>query len=275
MPRVLNLADALRAEGVEVIEVAGWQTRGRDNFVPALTIAHHTASNKNYNAPSLNICINGRSDLPGPLCQVLIARNGVAYVIASGTANHAGVGDYAGVSGNSKAFGIEVENDGVGEPWSDTLMEAYVRVVTALCRIAHIGVDKVCAHYEYAKPRGRKVDPRGHSDFMTRFRSRVDTRLKNNTTTPNKPPTNPTDNEEKELMAAKDDIIKAEEESRPVALRGKTSNKVYVVSGAGKWYVNGRDLLNLLYFTKVIRPNPDNQPPVIDDALLDKIPNID
>jgi hypothetical protein len=35
-------------------------------------------------APTLNLCTNGRSDLPGPLCQIVFGRTGIVYVIAAG-----------------------------------------------------------------------------------------------------------------------------------------------------------------------------------------------
>lgn len=187
MARALWLADALRAEGVNVIEVAGWQERGSSTFTPKAVLAHHTASAAGSNAPGLGICINGRSDLPGPLAQVVLARNGDAYVIASGRANHAGKGEWKGVSGNSNLLGIEAENNGVGESWSDKQMDAYVRVVAAMLRYLKLSAEFVAAHYEYAQPKGRKIDPKGNVDFMTGFRAKVAQRLKGGNTPAPKP----------------------------------------------------------------------------------------
>lgn len=74
-----------------------WESRGRPVMSGSGLAAlwHWTAgrpSAKNP-APSLNICINGRSDVPGPLVQLFIDANGKLYVIASGRANHAGIGN--------------------------------------------------------------------------------------------------------------------------------------------------------------------------------------
>ena len=83
--------------------------------------------------PALGTVINGRPDLNGPLCNVLLARNGDCYIIAAGTANHAGTGGWRGLSGNSSVLGIEAENNGVGEPWPAHQIDAYVRLCAAMC----------------------------------------------------------------------------------------------------------------------------------------------
>jgi len=115
--RALWLADALRAEGVTVVEEPGWRDRGNPTFSPKGVICHHTAGPARGDAPSLGTCINGRPGLPGPLCQIVLARSGTAHVIASGRANHAGAGGWRGLTGNTSVFGIEAENTGLGEPW--------------------------------------------------------------------------------------------------------------------------------------------------------------
>jgi hypothetical protein len=72
MPRALWIADALRAEGVTVVEEPGWRERGSATFMPKGVICHHTAGPARGDAPSLHTCIHGRSDLPGPLCQIVL-----------------------------------------------------------------------------------------------------------------------------------------------------------------------------------------------------------
>jgi len=173
MPRALWLADALRAEGVTVEEHPGWKERGSATFNPKGVICHHTAGPARGDAPSLGICVNGRPDLPGPLCQIVLARSGKAIVIASGRANHAGPGGWRGLEGNTSVFGIEAENTGLGEPWPPVQYDAYVRCVAALCRRGGIAPGLVCGHKEWA-PR-RKIDPKGID--MVRFRADVVARL--------------------------------------------------------------------------------------------------
>lgn len=173
MARALWLADALRAEGVTVTEHPGWRERGGATFSPKGVICHHTAGPARGDAPSLGTCINGRPGLPGPLCQIVLARSGTAIVIASGKANHAGAGGWRGLTGNTSVLGIEAENTGQGEPWPGVQYDAYVRIVAALCRRAGIPVGMVCGHKEWAPT--RKIDPRGID--MTGFRHAVAARL--------------------------------------------------------------------------------------------------
>jgi hypothetical protein len=162
--RLLWLPDVLRDEGLRVITAPGWQTRGRE-FTREIegVIGHHTASNRRSgNLPSHSICITGRPDLPGPLCSILGGRDGTVDVIASGIGNHAGSGAWPGIRlGNSDTIGIEWENDGIGEPWTIPAIDAFERTVTALLRHLDRGAERFCSHYEWARPVGRKIDPRG------------------------------------------------------------------------------------------------------------------
>lgn len=123
--------------------------------------------------PSLNTVKNGRSDLPGPLAQLGLGRDGTYYVIAAGKCNHAGKGVWQNItSGNSSFIGIEAENTGHANdfPWPAVQMDAYYRGVAAILK--HIGrdTDFCCGHNEYARPIGRKKDP---NFDMNAFRSSV------------------------------------------------------------------------------------------------------
>lgn len=129
-----NLPAILRRAGLTVVEVEGWQTRGRPahigDFDPHGVLCHHTATGpKTSDAAVVNLLVNGRSDLPGPLVQLGLNRKGVVYIIASGRANHAGKarasGNMPAGDGNTLYVGIEGFNDGVGEDWSPEQMEAY------------------------------------------------------------------------------------------------------------------------------------------------------
>lgn len=168
------LAGALRAGGCKVTELAGWQGRGRPGaFGPVKgVLCHHVAGPRTGNAPSLNLIVNGRPDLPGPLSHLHLARDGTFTVIAAGKCNHAGPGAWQGVtSGNTSFIGIEAENAGDGtDPWPDAQMEAYAKGCAAILK--HIGAPVImCAgHKEYALPKGRKIDP---AFDMTAFRRTV------------------------------------------------------------------------------------------------------
>jgi hypothetical protein len=136
-----NTPALLRAAGLTVVEVDGWKTRGRPastgGFNPKGVLCHHTATGpKTSNAAVVNLLVKGRSDLPGPLCQLGLARNGTVYVIASGRANHAGKakssGNMPAGDGNEEYIGIEAFNNGVGEKWAPIQLAAYVLLAATL-----------------------------------------------------------------------------------------------------------------------------------------------
>ncbi len=169
MPRDTGIADRLRKVGCKVVEVDGWRTRGSDTFNPRGSLDHHTAGGAQGNAPSLGVCINGRSDLPGPLCQVLVARDLTCYVIAAGRANHAGSGGWKGLAGNSSVYGVERENVGTAaEPWRPEQTIHAAKVHAALIT-GKANADMVCRHAEWAPT--RKIDT--HSISGTQLRGLV------------------------------------------------------------------------------------------------------
>ena len=174
------LADVLAAAGCTVIEEDGWKNRGRAEMGTVRGIlCHHTAGPLKGNAPSLKIVRDGRPDLPGPLSQLFLARDGTFHVLAAGRCNHAGKGSWQGVvNGNSELIGIEAENAGTGaDPWPAEQIEAYERGCAAILK--HIGADAVMAagHKEYALPRGRKIDP---AFDMIRFREEIEDHMEGN-----------------------------------------------------------------------------------------------
>lgn len=168
------LADALRRAGLTVVEHVGWQARGRGEFGPAEgVLCHHTAGPLEGDLPSLNTVLFGRSDLPGPLAQLMLARSCAWHVIAAGRCNHAGAGNWHGVTmGNSNLIGIEAENTGLpNDPWPAAMLESYARGVAALLlRMGKMTADMCAGHKEYALPAGRKSDP---SFDMPAFRTMV------------------------------------------------------------------------------------------------------
>ena len=158
------LPQVLKDAGLKVALVDGWENRGRGDVGSTLgVLCHHTAGPRNGNMPSLDTLIQGRSDLPGPLAQLGLGRDGTYYVIAAGRCNHAGTGSWQGVtSGNTNFVGIEAENTGLSNdsPWPDVQMDAYRRGVAAILRHTGRKVDFCAGHKEYALPTGRKDDPK-------------------------------------------------------------------------------------------------------------------
>jgi len=181
----------LRAWGLEVVEVTGWESRKRPGaFGPVGVLIHHTAAPGPKDAPSLQVCVDGRRDLPGPLCQLLVARSGKVYVISAGRCNHAGAGGPINPSGiepigkdqgNRQLVGIEAENDGIGEPWPVVQLDAMVRATAAVLDALDQPRAYCWGHREYTS---RKIDPTGID--MGAFRSLVAAARKDGTmpTTP-------------------------------------------------------------------------------------------
>jgi hypothetical protein len=167
--RDTGLADRIRAKGVRVVEVAGWQDNGYSfPTAPRGAGHHHTAGAALGVAPSLRICIDGRPDVPGPLCNALQSRepnpwDDTAYVIAAGKANHGGVGTWSGGSGtvdsNYESMGLEVEHTGMTTV-DPIRHEISARILAAMleCPGGSRDASMVWEHFEYGRPLGRKVD---------------------------------------------------------------------------------------------------------------------
>lgn len=164
-----DLADVLRAAGLNVQEVAGWKTRGHGQMqsVEAIT-CHHTAGPKTGNYPSLGTVRDGRPGLDGPLAQLGLARDGTWLVIAAGLCWHAGASFYDWQT-NPHAIGVEAEGTGV-DPWPAVQYASYVRGVRALRDHYDVPLPHVVGHKESAKPLGRKTDPNFDMDA---FRAKV------------------------------------------------------------------------------------------------------
>lgn len=214
------LLSALRAEGVTVIEVPGWQTNNRNHkgaWGPVNGVMlHHTVTPKTMSAVSM--CFNGTGDLPGPLCHGVIRRDGTVHLVGHGRANHAGSGDpdvlnavinesygtrppatneHQGSSGstdgNPHFYGFECENLGDGkDPWPAVQVEAMVRASAALCRAHGWGAKSVIGHLEWSD---WKSDPKGPDGVvaMPGLRARIAERLLHPASwSPGKPTTPPT-----------------------------------------------------------------------------------
>lgn len=139
------LARDFRAAGLEVIEVEGWENRGRPastgHFNPDGPVTdHHTGvtSSATSPGPTLRTLIEGRPDLPGPLCQWSVRHDGVVVVIAAGRANHAGrvgrsgvAGMPLGADGNALALGDEIDTNG-----TQTMPDAQRRAVAITNAVA-------------------------------------------------------------------------------------------------------------------------------------------
>lgn len=164
MANIAWAADAFRKHGLQVIEHDGWKSRGRPyTFEPHAVIFHHTASSRAGGpAPAIGTVTFGRPGIPGPLCQILVDRLGRVHMIAAGYANHGGYGgpwgDIPADSANRYSVGIEVENDGVGEPWSPQVKETVAKTSAILLHRFNRAPFYCFGHKEWTP---RKIDPNG------------------------------------------------------------------------------------------------------------------
>jgi peptidoglycan hydrolase-like protein with peptidoglycan-binding domain len=104
------------------------------------------------------------------LAQLCLGRDGTYYVVAAGRCNHAGAGNWQGItSGNTNFIGIEAENAGTpDDPWPEVQLDAYRRGVAAILKRLGLKAIMCAGHKEYAP--NRKPDP--HFD-MNEFRATV------------------------------------------------------------------------------------------------------
>lgn len=156
------LPEVLKQAGLKVALVDGWDKRGHREMGQVLgVLCHHTAGGRTGNMPSLDTIKNGRSDLPGPLSQLGLGRDGTYYVIAAGLCYHAGKGEWKGLTqGNTNFIGIEAENTGRSDDsWPGVQMNAYRHGVAAILAHARRSWEFCAGHKEYALPKGRKPDP--------------------------------------------------------------------------------------------------------------------
>jgi LysM repeat protein len=187
-----RLVDILRAEGLRVVEVGDWRTHNRNHKGPWGPVhgvmIHHTVTSGS--ARTVQICRDGYTSLPGPLCHGVITKDGTVHLVGHGRANHAGSGDddvlravigeralpadnETNSDGNRHFYGFECENLGDGrDPWPNAQLEAIERAAAAICRHHGWDAQSVIGHLEWQPG---KVDPRGFR--MSSMRARIAERL--------------------------------------------------------------------------------------------------
>lgn len=158
----VRMATVLRDAGLNVVEIEGWKTRGRrggeELTAVRSIIVHHTVGARAGNFPSRDVLVNGRPGLSGPLCNLGVGRDGTWFVVAAGKANHAGAvvdPDYA----NAFSLGVECENTGTGEEWTQQFLASIERGCAALANEYDVPTGNVLGHKEVCDPPGRKPDP--------------------------------------------------------------------------------------------------------------------
>lgn len=164
MATVPWLADVLRSAGVQVREEGNWLGRMRPgDFNPIGVLWHHTAATSSATNPhpALNVCINGRSDLPGPLCQALVDYHGVFHIISAGRCNHAGTSRGSGPipagDGNTLMIGWEIDYNGVNQEMTAAQYNASIAATAAV--LTRLGRDASHARGHRETSTSGKIDP--------------------------------------------------------------------------------------------------------------------
>lgn len=161
------LADVLRAAGLTVHEESGWKTRDVNDgstFSPRGIIIHETRGSINStDAGEINVLVNGREGLSGPIAQLYLSRSGEWWTIAAGKCHHvkAGwAGPFKGL-GNTNLLGIEAQHADK-ESWTDVQYRSYVRGVAAIQDYTGWRIAGHKEHQPYPPPAGEtstKTDP--------------------------------------------------------------------------------------------------------------------
>jgi hypothetical protein len=165
----------LRAAGITVHEMPGWEARG-NGHVSAYEggIVHHTGSPFGAALPgtgSANLLTNGRRGLSGPLCNYAGNEDGSITVVAAHPANHAGASGGRSMgplprtrSFNKRVLGLEIIYPGV-VPMKDAQYQSaakWSRIVADV--VGHGDVERIRAHAETSIT--GKWDP-GHAPGRT------------------------------------------------------------------------------------------------------------
>lgn len=167
----------------------GWKTRSRSSgdFTdgkPRGIVIHHTASPISQSIGSALRYEIHTADAE-PIGNMTIGRDGIVYLTCAGASNTNGSGGPWLTSnevvpmdtGNSRLIGVEAMNDGIGERWTDAMIDTYPKCIAALCDLINhecgwpnpmlsAGKD-VMAHFEYGNVQvpNRKNDPFGPSPW--------------------------------------------------------------------------------------------------------------
>lgn len=202
-----RLVKALRDEGLEVHEYRNWRSHNRNHkgsWGPVNGVMiHHTVTKGT--GSSVELCYEGHSSLPGPLCHGVIDKSGAVHLVGNGRANHAGLGDgdvlravinessslpddnEADTDGNRRFYGFECVNLGDGkDPWPEEQKLAIEKVSAAICRAHGWNHRSVIGHLEWQPG---KIDPRGFS--MSTMRNRIAKRLGKKPDGPSEPAPKP------------------------------------------------------------------------------------
>jgi hypothetical protein len=248
--RALWLPDVLRDAGLPVQVVPEFAVAGKDPNEWLAIVDHHDASNRRAgNLGALETVRRGRPDVPGPLANLTLTRDGVHICVASGAANHPGVSylpHRGGISSGVKywALGREIALDGIGEPFpvGGRQYEAMIQGNAAICIYLGLqpGTD-LWDHKSICRPAGRKIDVRPYD--LTQGRARCARRM---TGTPAASPTNPT-------------TVPTEDPDMALAYRFP-DRKVWLCTGTHREHITSTRALEQRAIVGLVAPVPADDP---------------
>lgn len=174
------LPDVLRAFGVPVEEMPGWDTWGMGDFDRIWGVCvHHTGAN---NTSADFIKHNG--NMAGALSSQIHQSRTPPYTVTLcgvGVAWHMGHGSYPGLpkdAANPLLIGWEPQSNGT-DPWPEGMLDIYHRGVAAILWFLGYDSSRAIAHWEYSLVAQGKWDPGAGNGIpgalmdMDHFRARV------------------------------------------------------------------------------------------------------
>ncbi len=203
---------------VKYREHDGWRTHNRNSqgaWGPVHGVVLHHVGDDARDDADFRVLWNGRSDLPGPLCQWGMRDDGTVDLIGNGRCNHAGKGAKNvldavklgkpppkpgpdTIDGNAVYYGQETYYSGTHAPTNAAYL-ATVKAFAAVCHAHGWNANHCIGHKEHT---ARKPDPGNVS--MAKFRGDVQALLDAGPPPKPKPPAPP----EEDMALSSDDIKK-------------------------------------------------------------------
>jgi hypothetical protein len=170
-----GMAVIWRDLGLRVLEMDGWENRGRSSVISFDCFGcHHTAAERDLDG----LLRDGRSDVPGPLCNCALHLQapagwlGEVVLVASGRANHFGEATIS----SSRGLGVEATGPKpitASGPGAFPNYQAYILLAAGYCIYfkrdpaevilpaspsVYTAVRRITHHKLVAVPKGRKID---------------------------------------------------------------------------------------------------------------------
>jgi len=124
---------------------------------PNFVIIHHTAQNSTQQTIN-TFLVKGKSEVSA---HYIVGKDGAVVQMVNDylRANHAGIGKWGNTSDlNSSSIGIELDNNGIDQPFTDAQIRSLLVLLDALKKRYNIPVANFIGHADIAP--GRKNDPR-------------------------------------------------------------------------------------------------------------------